>query len=154
MPIVFSTITKNRSDGKVGFMFTDHLGIPHPYGGMQLPQGMDIEVFKAQKRSDANRFLKGRDLENGVYFKAWDFVLQENTEDELLDYAREEYRNNDEAELVPVANRITEWLNNGRFNEGQVRSSFNMSQPDFVQFRGRMNDIKNSANTVRGARGE
>ena len=71
------------------------------------------------------------ELRRAVYKEPWDYELKYATLDQLRDYIREEYSGKEGQDIIPLARRIIEWIENGRFTLAQFRTAFNMNNPQF-----------------------
>ena len=133
--------------------FTDHTGKQYPYAHI-VPNDTDLDAFLAARVVKLNlRMIEG-ELQRAVYDEPWDYVLQHATLAQLRDYIRNEYSGKEGKELLPLARRIIEWIENGRFTVAQFRTAFNMTNPQFNQFRTRLEAIRDCDNIIENSGGE
>jgi len=58
------------------------------------------------------------------------------------------------AGLLPLARRIEEWLDNGVFTVGEMRSAFGKDNPEFNAFRARVKALRDCDDLIQNAEGE
>ena len=144
MPIVSTEIlgAGRWSDGiHLRVKLTDHVGKERVIA-RTVPNDTDIEAFIAAKVVRTNKSSITTELRRAVYDEPWDYELQYATLAQLRDYIRNEYSGKEKSDLIPLARRIIEWIENGRFTVAQFRTAFNMSNPQFNAFRTRLEALR------------
>ncbi len=156
MPIVSTEILGQGrfSDGiHLKVKAIDHVGKEHIFARV-VSHGTDLDAFVRANVVRMDRDLIRHELNRAIYDEPWDYVLQYASLEQLRDHVREQYQGLQGKLLVPVARRIIEWIENGRFTVGQFRSAFSMDNAQFNQFRTRLIALRDSDNMIESAEGE
>ena len=132
---------------------TDHVGKERVFSRI-VPNDTDIDVFIESRVVKLNRNLIEEEVQRAVYDEPWDYELQYATLTQLRDYIRNEYNGKEKRDLIPLARRIIEWIENGRFTVAQFRAAFGMSNPQFNQFRTRLEALRDCDDLLENADGE
>jgi hypothetical protein len=161
MPITKTEILSRGtfSDGiYLRVKFTDQNGVVQFYTS-KVPLGTDVDDLIARKIARRNQRLIDYDLRRAVYLEPWDYQLQHATLAQLRDYVRKEYREaktyiNNNKQRIQIARRIIEWIDNGRFTVAQLRTVFSKGDTEFVDFRKRLEALRDADNLLKNAEGE
>ena len=157
MPVISSTITDDarQVDGRrrIEELPTDQKGVK------SRVSYLSATVFDALAAMAANRILidarmKLEELEGMLTVYPWDYIQTETTGAELTTYYRESYKNGSNGGLSPVASRVIEWIDKGRFTDTQVRTAFGLSVAQWTILKNKMAALVSANITILSAVGE